>query len=254
MKNDKLITAIAMMFAVALMLAGPANAASSHNRRSKNVEVAQASETKSDKPADESKAQDEEAEEPEPAAGADPAGGMAPTDAFGSDVNIEKMNFDKLTYDANGDLLLTGRVDIQSDKFNIKGAVVNYVKDKETLYAKGSPVHIEVHETNPIKATGRTATYNVKTKQMVLEGDPVVNQFTSTKRVEIRGDIIRYTTGKNGGRGSLSVEMKPGSTRQPEYKEFPTKKASQKKNGEKAKPIGNNNTDLLKIPQTESGS
>lgn len=181
-----------------------------------------------------------------------PGSGSPLDDAFGGDFDFDKIVFEEMNYDPNGDLLLSGQVDIQSEQMNLKCQNFRYVKTDKKIYAKGSPVHIDIPDNN-IKATGRNAVYNVATKQVTLDGDPVVNRYTDVDRTEFRADLIMFAQTGKGSAPSMSMKMKPGSSRLPSIQKFPLKgSTAQKAAPQKAKPVKRNNTAI--IPQLESGS
>lgn len=264
MKYVRILTLLALVTFVSA-LAAPAQAArSGATRRSSNSSVkatptpevtpalTEATET-NEPPVDTAKSNEET---PKTEKISKPAG-MNPTDTMfaGSDIKLKIMRGDDIEIDpTSGTITILGNAYIETDQFTLKGVTVRKL-DKRTIFATGNPVHIEMpgkDTTN--KATAKRVTYNLETRKMRFEGDPIVNVIDAEKRTQFKADIIEYNQGQSG---LGAVHMKPlkGSNNQPEIKTFynnagaETPKQSPK--GVKVNP--GNAAELLKIPSPDIG-
>ncbi len=117
----------------------------------------------------------------------------------GSNIKLKILQGDDIEIDPNpttGTTTILGNVYIETDQFTMK--CETFRKTGQVTYATGNPVYIEMPGSNGSinKATAKRVTYNLETRRMRFEGDPVVNQIDPDKRTEIKADIIEYTQGR----------------------------------------------------------
>lgn len=258
MKYGRIITIIALAGFIAA-LAAPSEAARSRSSR-RPADPAKATPTPSEaKPALPPLNADEAKEDPKPEKAAK-EGVSAATDSnsmfAGSNVKLKELRADDIEIDPNptsGSTTMLGHVYIETDQFILKGETVR--KNGQTIYATGSPVYIEMPNENGStnKATAKRVTYNLETRRMRFEGDPIVNQIDSEKRTEIKADIIEYTQGKAEG-GNISLKQLKNSNRQSTIKTYyHNESASKPKATPSARKVNSGNSGIINIPQPDIG-
>lgn len=281
MKYGRILTLLALV-AFVTALAAPAQAARSRStRRSSTASVKPTptpkatetpAETKSgvvaapatktpnaaDQPADTAKPPKTE-ETPKPEKPSKPAGVAASADTnsmfAGTNIKLKVLRADDIEIDPNpttGTTTLLGNVYIETDQFILKGETVR--KTGQVIRATGNLVYIEMPGSNgnTNKATAKRVTYNLETRKMLLEGDPVVTQEDPEKTVVSKADAIEYNQ-SDSGVGAIHFKKLPRSNRQPEMKAFYKNAAETPKATPSPRKINSGNSSIINIPPPDIG-
>ncbi len=169
------------------------------------------------------------------------------------DFDFEKMQFDNLEMQPNGNIRMVGGVNIKSDLLDLESDEVIVNKETKIMTAKGNPVRIR---TQNYEADCKNLTHDMDKKTYKLEGNPHIWQTVNGSTTKISGDIINLFQDEKGAMG-VSISRDKNNPQQAiiektggdKKKDKGTTTAAKGTTGTGAKKVTGANTELIKTPE-----
>lgn len=246
------------------LMAAPASAASSRSKATRQAAKSKSGESEEKKtaavrpaetqaaeskeitpaPAEGDKSEKSEAKAEAPADGASPLGSLGSLGG-GMDLPFNLMKANIITYDPDGNAVLTTNVRIESPDFNVSCDKVTLNNKTKMVVATGAPVKLD--KGPEMQGQCRTLTHNIDKKSTKLEGNAsIVQDNKNGQKVQTSADIIQIDMNE---KGQPTVSLMMTSGRQPEIRVLgKEKQSSSKSKSGGAKKINEGNLGAIEVP------